>query len=295
MEACKRVSKTCANGPAVTEDLREVFALVCCTQAARRAARQRPRQQARGHPQRPEDVCRRRLSDCSVRHFLGASTAGSSSLAGDPLRKHVYQLRERELEGDPNQSSKRGVTMAEGAMGASPNGSGAATIETDVVIIGAGPVGLFAVFELGLLDLKAHLIDILDRPGGQCAELYPEKPIYDIPGLPIVTGQGLTDKLMEQIKPFGAARSISASASTRSQRMDGRPLPARHRRRHAVPGQGRGDRGRRRLVHAEAAAARRHRGLRGQVGVLRRAQDGGFPRQGRGDRRRRRLARSTGR
>ena len=56
--------------------------------------------------------------------------------------------------------------------------------KTDVVIIGAGPVGLFAVFELGLLDLKCHLIDILDRPGGQCAELYPEKPIYDIPGLP---------------------------------------------------------------------------------------------------------------
>ncbi|MEA2984251.1 MAG: thioredoxin reductase [Alphaproteobacteria bacterium] len=76
--------------------------------------------------------------------------------------------------------------------------------ETDVVIVGAGPCGLFAVFELGLLDLKCHLIDILDRPGGQCAELYPEKPIYDIPGLPIVTGQGLVDRLMEQIRPFGA-------------------------------------------------------------------------------------------
>ena len=75
-------------------------------------------------------------------------------------------------------------------------------IETDAVIIGAGPIGLFAVFELGLLDIKRHLIDILDKPGGQCAELYPEKPIYDIPGLPIVTGQELTDKLMEQIKPF---------------------------------------------------------------------------------------------
>ena len=75
-------------------------------------------------------------------------------------------------------------------------------IDTDVLIIGAGPVGLFAVFELGLLDLKAHLIDILDRPGGQCAELYPEKPIYDIPGLPIVTGQELTDRLLEQATPF---------------------------------------------------------------------------------------------
>ena len=77
-------------------------------------------------------------------------------------------------------------------------------IETDAVIIGGGPVGLFAVFELGLVDIKAHVIDILDKPGGQCAELYPDKPIYDIPGLPIVTGQEITDRLMEQIKPFGA-------------------------------------------------------------------------------------------
>jgi thioredoxin reductase (NADPH) len=77
-------------------------------------------------------------------------------------------------------------------------------IETDVLIIGAGPVGLFAVFELGLLDLKAHLIDVLDKPGGQCAELYPEKPIYDIPALPVISGQELTDNLLEQIAPFGA-------------------------------------------------------------------------------------------
>jgi thioredoxin reductase (NADPH) len=76
------------------------------------------------------------------------------------------------------------------------------TIKTDVLIIGAGPVGLFAVFELGLLDIKTHLVDILDKVGGQCAELYPEKPIYDIPGIPFITGHGLTDALMEQIKPF---------------------------------------------------------------------------------------------
>jgi thioredoxin reductase (NADPH) len=75
-------------------------------------------------------------------------------------------------------------------------------IETDVVIIGAGPVGLFAVFELGLLDIKCHVIDILPKVGGQCAELYPEKPIYDIPGFPMVTGQGLVDNLMAQIEPF---------------------------------------------------------------------------------------------
>jgi thioredoxin reductase (NADPH) len=75
-------------------------------------------------------------------------------------------------------------------------------IKTDAVIIGAGPVGLFAVFQLGLLDLKAHVLDILTKPGGQCAELYPEKPIYDIPGWPMITGDGLVEKLLEQIKPF---------------------------------------------------------------------------------------------
>ena len=75
-------------------------------------------------------------------------------------------------------------------------------IKTDVVIIGAGPIGLFAVFELGLLDMKAHLIDILDKVGGQCAELYPEKPIYDIPGIPVTSAQGLVNGLLEQIKPF---------------------------------------------------------------------------------------------
>ena len=87
------------------------------------------------------------------------------------------------------------------------------THQTDVVIIGAGPVGLFAVFELGLLDMKAHLVDILDRPGGQCAELYPEKPIYDIPALPVVLGQELTDKLMEQIKPFKPVFHFSQMAT----------------------------------------------------------------------------------
>jgi thioredoxin reductase (NADPH) len=75
-------------------------------------------------------------------------------------------------------------------------------IKTDVVIVGAGPIGLFAVFELGLLDMKCHLIDILDKIGGQCAELYPEKPIYDIPGIPFTSAHGLVDALLEQIKPF---------------------------------------------------------------------------------------------
>lgn len=75
-------------------------------------------------------------------------------------------------------------------------------VKTDMIIIGAGPVGLFAVFEAGLLGLKCHLVDNLDRPGGQCTELYPEKPIYDIPARPMVTGQQLVDDLMLQISPF---------------------------------------------------------------------------------------------
>jgi thioredoxin reductase (NADPH) len=95
-------------------------------------------------------------------------------------------------------------------------------IETDVAIIGAGPIGLFAVFELGLLDLKAHLVDILDRPGGQCTELYPEKPIYDIPGLPIVTGQELTEKLLAQIKPFSPTFHFSQMAAGLERLADGR-------------------------------------------------------------------------
>jgi len=96
------------------------------------------------------------------------------------------------------------------------------SIETDVVIVGAGPVGLFAVFELGLLDIKCHLIDILDRPGGQCAELYPEKPIYDIPGYPMVTGQGLVEKLMEQAKPFGPTYHFGQMVESLERLPDGR-------------------------------------------------------------------------
>jgi thioredoxin reductase (NADPH) len=87
-------------------------------------------------------------------------------------------------------------------------------IKTDVLIIGAGPIGLFAVFELGLLDMKAHLVDILDKIGGQCAELYPEKPIYDIPAIPYITGQGLTDALMAQIKPFGPTFHLGEMVET---------------------------------------------------------------------------------
>ena len=75
-------------------------------------------------------------------------------------------------------------------------------IETDAVIVGAGPVGLFAVHQLGIKGLKAEVIDNLDKAGGQCIELYPDKPIYDVPAVPSCTGEGLTNKLLEQIKPF---------------------------------------------------------------------------------------------
>src|SRR5438477_12527958 len=77
-------------------------------------------------------------------------------------------------------------------------------IETDAVIVGAGPVGLFQVFELGLLEIKAHIIDSLAYPGGQCIELYPDKPIYDIPAVPGRTGKELTDTLPKHSAPFGA-------------------------------------------------------------------------------------------
>jgi thioredoxin reductase (NADPH) len=79
-----------------------------------------------------------------------------------------------------------------------------APITTEAVIIGAGPAGLFQVFELGLLGIKVHVLDSLPAPGGQCTELYPDKPIYDIPALPVCGAQELVDRLLQQIKPFGA-------------------------------------------------------------------------------------------
>lgn len=85
-------------------------------------------------------------------------------------------------------------------------------IATQAVIIGAGPAGLFQVFELGLLGIKAHVLDSLAAPGGQCTELYPDKPIYDIPALPICGAQELVDRLLQQIKPFGAELHLGEEA-----------------------------------------------------------------------------------
>ena len=95
-------------------------------------------------------------------------------------------------------------------------------IETDAVIVGAGPVGLFQVFELGLLEIKAHIIDSLAYPGGQCIELYPDKPIYDIPAVPLCTGKELTDSLLTQIKPFGATFHLNQEVKVVRRQDDGR-------------------------------------------------------------------------
>jgi thioredoxin reductase (NADPH) len=95
-------------------------------------------------------------------------------------------------------------------------------IQTDMVIVGAGPVGLFAVFEAGLLNMRCHLIDNLDKIGGQCAELYPDKPIYDIPAVPRCTGQELVDLLLEQSRPFEPTFHLNQQAESLEQTEGGR-------------------------------------------------------------------------
>jgi thioredoxin reductase (NADPH) len=97
-----------------------------------------------------------------------------------------------------------------------------AAIRTEVVIVGAGPAGLFQVFELGLLGIKAEIIDSLPRPGGQCAELYPEKPIYDIPALPTCGAQELVDRLLEQIKPFNPGWHLGQEVTELTRQDSGR-------------------------------------------------------------------------
>ena len=94
-------------------------------------------------------------------------------------------------------------------------------IKSDILIIGAGPTGLFTVFEAGLLKLKCHLIDALPQPGGQCSEIYPKKPIYDIPAYPEILAGDLTDKLMEQIAPFSPGFTLGERAETLVQQEDG--------------------------------------------------------------------------
>lgn len=100
--------------------------------------------------------------------------------------------------------------------------AGGQPLEIDALIVGAGPVGLFQVFELGLLEIKAHVIDSLKVVGGQCVELYPDKPIYDIPAVPICTGQELTDNLLKQIEPFEPTFHLGQEVSVVERREDGR-------------------------------------------------------------------------
>jgi thioredoxin reductase (NADPH) len=95
-------------------------------------------------------------------------------------------------------------------------------IETDALIIGAGPAGLFQVFELGLLGIKSHIVDTLQHPGGQCAELYPDKPIYDIPALPVCGAQELVDRLMQQIAPMGPVFHFGEEVAELQRQDDGR-------------------------------------------------------------------------
>ncbi len=102
--------------------------------------------------------------------------------------------------------------------------SAAQPLEADAVIVGAGPAGLFQVFELGLLGIKSHVVDTLKHPGGQCAELYPDKPIYDIPALPVCGAQELVDRLMKQIHPFGPVFHFGEEVSALRKREDGRFL-----------------------------------------------------------------------
>ena len=94
-------------------------------------------------------------------------------------------------------------------------------IKTDIIIIGAGPTGLFTVFEAGLLKLKCHLIDALPQPGGQCSEIYPKKPIYDIPAYPEILAGELVDKLQEQIRPFEPGYTLGERAETLEKQQDG--------------------------------------------------------------------------
>ena len=135
-------------------------------------------------------------------------------------------------------------------------------IKTDALIIGAGPAGLFQVFELGLREIAAHVIDALPFAGGQCVELYGDKPIYDIPALPACTGRELTDRLLAQVAPFALGLPLRPAGEPRATDRR-RPLRRAHARGPAVRlrrgGAGRGRR-RVRATHVEGGRARRVRG-----------------------------------
>jgi len=114
------------------------------------------------------------------------------------------------------------------ALGARALTTASTPIETDALIIGAGPVGLFQAFQLGLLEISCHIVDALPRIGGQCVELYGDKPIYDIPGTPKTTGRGLAESLLEQIAPFKPQFHFAEQVETLARQDDGRFLLATH-------------------------------------------------------------------
>ncbi len=105
-----------------------------------------------------------------------------------------------------------------------PQGAAGGAVETDALIVGAGPAGLFQAFELGLLDIRAHIVDALPHPGGQCVELYADKPIYDIPGVPVCSGRELVDNLLRQVQPFNPTFHLGHLVSTVQRQPDGRFL-----------------------------------------------------------------------
>jgi thioredoxin reductase (NADPH) len=123
---------------------------------------------------------------------------------------------------EPASDAAAPSVLAPSESAAGPLGDVSGAIETDALIVGAGPVGLFQVFELGLLEIKAQVIDSLAYVGGQCVELYPDKPIYDIPAVPVCTGRGLTESLLKQIEPFGAQFHLGQTVNVVQRLEDGR-------------------------------------------------------------------------
>ena len=169
----------------------------------------------------------------------------------------------------------------------------ATPIETDALIVGAGPAGLFQVFELGLLGIKSHVVDTLQHPGGQCAELYPDKPIYDIPALPVCGAQELVERLMQQIAPMGPVFHFGEEVAELTKRDDSRFF-LRTVGRHRIPGEDGRDRRRPRFVPAASPRRRGLRRFRRPAGALSGSQRGRVRRPAARDLRRRRLGARLG-
>lgn len=152
-----------------------------------------------------------------------ARTSSASSSA-EPAT-HCPRLRpQHALRSQPARLTLQPTRQTPSATAAISGGGGASagSIETDALVIGAGPVGLFQVFQLGLQDLRCHVVDVLSQPGGQCAELYPAKPIYDIPALPVCSGTELVERLLQQVAPFDPVLHLGQEVESLAPRADGR-------------------------------------------------------------------------